>query len=35
MKSAGMLRDEQDGNRDGDLKQLMEKLDEILTMIKE
>jgi hypothetical protein len=35
MKSAGMLRDEHDDSRDGDLKQLMEKINETLTMIKE
>jgi hypothetical protein len=35
MKSAGMLRDEQDGSRDGDLKQVEAKLDEILNTFKE
>jgi hypothetical protein len=35
MKSAGMLRDEHDDSRDGDLKQLNEALDKLITNCKE
>jgi hypothetical protein len=35
MKSAGMLRDEHSGSRDGDLKQLNEALDKLITNCKE
>jgi HK97 family phage prohead protease len=35
MKSAGMLRDEHDDSRDGDLKQLNESLDKLITNCKE